>query len=179
MGKINVKSGIFGLVLLVAVFAANNVFAQQMQRFYNNQNGNRMMLHQNTDQRGMRMAGLNLSEEQQTKLVELRNKNMKEMLPIRNELQEKRAHLRTLTTAENINQKEIDKVVDEITALTSKQLKTRIAHQQEVRSILTDDQRVLFDSMNHRGLGKGSLSMGKGRTGNRRMMQPGPGFRTR
>jgi len=155
MKTMNVKTRIYGIVILAAIFMSGNVYAQRMQRLDGNQRAMAMRLHQNpgqgmdnqnVGQRGMGMMGLNLSEEQVGKMEEFRTKHLKEMLPIRNEMQEKRAHLRTLTTAENLNQKEIDKVVDEIANLTSKQMKLKIAHQQQVRASLTEDQRVLFDS---------------------------------
>jgi len=155
MKTINVKTRIYGLIILAAIFTSSNIYAQRMQRLDGNQKANAMRMHQNPGQgmgnqnmgqKGMGMMGLNLSEEQVGKMEEFRTNHLKEMLPIKNEMQEKRANLRTLTTAENVNQKEIDKVVDEIANLTSKQMKLQIAHQQQMRALLTEDQRVLFDS---------------------------------
>ncbi|PKP33700.1 MAG: hypothetical protein CVU00_10240 [Bacteroidetes bacterium HGW-Bacteroidetes-17] len=171
MKTINVKTRIYGLIILAAIFMSGNVYAQRMQRLDGNQRVNALRLHQNPgqgmgnqniEQRGMGMMGLNLSEEQVGKMKEFRTSHLKEMLPIRNEMQEKRAHLRTLTTAENLNQKEIDKVVDEIANLTSKQMKLKIAHQQQTRTLLTEDQRVLFDS---RTGGQGKRQFARGNAG--------------
>jgi len=174
MNTINLKTRIYGLVILVAIFASSNIYAQRMQGLGGNQNANAMRLHQNAGQgmmgnqnmgqRGMGMMGLNLSEEQIGKMEEFRTNHLKEMLPIKNEMQEKRAHLRTLTTAENVNQKEIDKAVDEIANLTSKQMKLKIAHQQQMRALLTEDQRVLFDSRIGRQ-GNSQFARGNSRAG--------------
>jgi len=172
MKTANLKTGILSLTILLAIFASSNIYAQRMQRMNANQKGNRMMLHQNMDQKGMGMAGLNLSEEQLQKIGELRTKNLKEMLPITNEMQEKRAHLKTLTTAERVNQKEIDKVIDEIAMLTAKQMKAKIAHQQEMRSLLTEEQRVIFDSKSF-GQGRNGFGRGNGQRGPT-AMQPRP-----
>lgn len=169
MKTMNVKTKILGLAILMAIFASSDIFAQRMQRFNGNQNANGLRLNQNIrqgrmanqdpGQRCMGIMGLDLSEEQIGKMEEFRTNHLKEMLPIRNEMQEKRAHLRTLTTAENVNQKEIDKVVDEIANLTSKQMKLKIAHQQQMRALLTDNQRVLFDT---KGCGQGNRQFGMG-----------------
>lgn len=179
------KSKIIGLVILIAVFASSDIFAQRMQR--NQKNDNTMRLHQNDRQgrmvnqkRGQRaqrgMLGLDLTEEQQTKLKELRTANLKQMQPLQNLMQEKRARMRTLTTAEKFNQKEVDKLIDEITDLTSKQMKLRVAHQQECRSLLTEEQRVIFDSSPRRGqqkMGNRSARSGRG------AMHARSGFRSR
>ncbi len=174
------KSRIIGLVLLIAVFASSDILAQRMQRNLNNddfrlhQNYNQgRMLNQNLGQGrinnqnfGQRgFFGLDLTVEQQTKVKELQTQNLKQMQPLQNLMQEKRAHMRTLTTAENFNQKEVDKVIDEITDLTAKQLKLRTAHQQAFRSLLTDDQKVIFDSSSRNG--NRQFSQRNARSGNR------------
>mgnify|MGYP005839199893 CR=1 FL=1 len=179
MKNSNKKSKLVGLLLVVAVMASGNVFSQRMHRNFNqdgmrfNQNSGQGRMWNQQGQRGM--LGLDLTEDQMTKVKELRTKNLKEMQPIRNLMQEKKARMRTLTTSETFNQKEVDKVVDEITELTSKQMKLRIAHRQEFRSLLTDEQRVIFDSSPRHGqrqLGNRNARTGKG-------VHARPGFRSR
>jgi Spy/CpxP family protein refolding chaperone len=191
------KAKVIGIILLTVMFASSDLIAQRMQRNLNNQGydgtrlhqngvqgrfnnnnlGQRRMLNQDFDQRGG-MFGLDLTEEQIGKMKELRTSNLKEMLPFKNEMQEKRARLRTLTTAENVNEKEVNKTIDEITSLTSKQMKLREAHQQEIRAMLTDEQRVIFDTSKNR-MGKGQFARGGNRRGGGRNMGSGPGFRAR
>jgi Spy/CpxP family protein refolding chaperone len=86
-----------------------------------------------------------LTQEQQTKLTELRTAHMKEMMQLRNQLQEKKAHLNTLRTSDKPNMTEIDKIIDEIGTLKIKMMKQRERFFQSVRKELTDDQRVYFD----------------------------------
>lgn len=186
MKRINFKIKVFATILLLVIFASSDILAQRGQRFDRNQNNNGARLHQNMPQGRMAnqdlgsrggMFGLDLTEDQVKQMNELRTKNLKEMLPIRNEMQEKRAHLRTLTTAENVNDKELNQTIDELTVLISKQMKMRVAHHQEIRSMLTDDQRVIFDSRSGR-MGNRQFSKGN-RRGGGRAMSFGPGFRAR
>ena len=104
---------------------------------------------------GRMLNALDLTDEQTSQLKELRTKFMKEVLPLRNELQEKHAQLRTLSTGDNVDMNKVNQTIDQIGAITTKLMKQRAAHRQEVRKILTEDQRVKFDSMPHPGLGFG------------------------
>lgn len=104
---------------------------------------------------------LNLTPEQEKKINDLRVKHIKEITPLRNELNEKQARLRTLESASKPDMAAINKTVDEISTIKAKLMKTRAAHRAEVSQQLTDDQRVLFNS---RGYGKGM----RGHRGNMR-----------
>jgi len=89
---------------------------------------------------------LELSEVQREQIQEIRLNGQKGMLPLRNALQEKRARLRTLNTSEDYNKEAINEVVAEIGELRTAMLTMRMAHRQQVREILTDEQRIKFDS---------------------------------
>lgn len=162
------KKSIIGILILLAVFASSDLLAQRMNRNFGDQQAGRGRYHQNMGQGRMmnndfygneRGFGLNLSEEQLAQAKDLRTKGMKEMLPIRNSIQEKRARLQTLRTAENYDAKAVNNIIDEISELRSKQMKMREAHRQEFRSLLTEDQRVICDSRNGR---MGNRNFGKG-----------------
>ncbi len=105
----------------------------------------------------------NLSDEQKEQIKQLRVEQMKKTLPVRNELNEKRARLRTLTTGDNININDAGKVLAEIEELKTEQAKQNVRIGVEIRKILNDEQRVMFDA--HRGMGKrarGQSSFHKG-----------------
>ena len=104
-----------------------------------------------------------LTDEQKTKIEDLRTAHMKEMQNFRNQMREKRAHLITLQTADKVDMKAVNSTIDEMTALKNQQMKSNAAHRQEVRNLLTDSQKVYFDAhAGNRGHGKG---MGQGRRG--------------
>ncbi|MCF6240337.1 MAG: Spy/CpxP family protein refolding chaperone [Bacteroidales bacterium] len=102
-----------------------------------------------------------LTPEQQTKLKELHTAHMKEMTSIKNQLQEKKAHLKTLRTSDNPNMNEIDKTIDEITALTGKMMKQRERMIQDIRKELTEEQKVYFDAHGSKLYARGKKSQGK------------------
>lgn len=95
---------------------------------------------------------LDLTEEQQGKIEELKTAQMKEMLQLKNQLNELKAKQQTLKSAENADMKAINANIDEITSVKNKMMKQKAKHHQDVRALLTEDQRVKFDS--HR-FGKG------------------------
>ena len=88
----------------------------------------------------------NLTEAQQTKITEIRTAHMKISNDMRNQLKEKRAHLQTLTSSDNPDQKAIDATIDEITELQNQLMKNGTAMHMEIRAQLTDAQKVYFDA---------------------------------
>jgi Spy/CpxP family protein refolding chaperone len=97
-----------------------------------------------------------LTSDQATKLKELKLAHYKEVQPFRNQLNELRAKEHSLTTAEKPDLKAIDANIDEITKLQNQLMKARAAHIQKIRALLTDEQRMFFDSrkMEHGGFGE-------------------------
>ena len=107
-----------------------------------------------------------LTEDQQSQIQTLRTAHWKEMQNYRNGLDEKRARLRTLQTTENANTDEINNLIEEMGAKRTNMQKRAMAQRTEVRGLLTDDQKVYFDSRMGRrgGMGKfDGCNYGKGR----------------
>lgn len=122
------------VIAALFIFLSAGVFAQK---------GNNMP--QNKKGPGMFMNIPDLTDAQQTQLKEMRTAQMKTIMPLKNELKEKQAHLQTLQTADNPNMSEINALIDEIGKIKTNMAKKHAAFRQEVRKILTDDQRVYFD----------------------------------
>jgi len=114
-----------------------------------------------------------LTADQQSKIEQFRTAHMRSMMALRNQIGEKQAHLQTLRTADNADLNAINKTIDEMSTLRTSMMKMRELHIQNIRSILTDDQRVFFDNMK-RGPGHGGRGMGQGH-GNGMGKGPGPG----
>jgi len=125
----------------------------------------------------------NLTEEQKTKLDAMRTEHWKSVQNDRNLIAEKAAHLRTLRTADNVDMKAINKTIDEMNVIRTQMQKSREKHIQDVRSILTDEQRVYFDNFQSRrgqGFGRGTGRCGRGYgRGNGRGFGPGNGVAAR
>ncbi len=101
----------------------------------------------------------NITEEQRAKINELRTVHLKDATQHRNKMAELRARKRTLMSGERVDLKEIDKIIDEMSALQNAQMKSRAKHHQEIRNLLTEEQRVFFDA--------------RGQQGDRKMMKKG------
>lgn len=87
-----------------------------------------------------------LTDAQKESIKKIRLAAQKDMLPLRNQINEKMAHLQTLNTAEKADMKAIDKTIDEVYALKADMAKTQAKSRQEVRKLLTEEQRLVFDS---------------------------------
>ncbi len=146
------------LVLMVAALIAtftSNSFAQR----YESRSNDLLM-----DSLKHEIGIPNLTADQKTKMENLRVNHLKEITPLRNEMTEKKAHLKTLESAEKPDKAAINKTIDEISVLHGKIMKASVNHRLEVASILTDEQKVFFNA--HQGKMKKSFKdhgMGNGR----------------
>jgi periplasmic protein CpxP/Spy len=122
------------MILVVNVASAQRGTGKGNNQGYKNGSGTAMT------------QSLKLTEDQQTQMRSLRLNMQKEMLPIRNEIGENRAKLRTLTTAEHADMKAINELIDSNSELMARMWKLRAANHQQVRKILTEEQRIIFDS---------------------------------
>jgi len=86
-----------------------------------------------------------ITEAQKTEIKKLHIALMKEIMPIQNLIREKQARLHTLSTADKVDMKAINDLIDEIGKLRTDIQKKRMKFVQDVRALLTDDQRVFFD----------------------------------
>jgi Spy/CpxP family protein refolding chaperone len=95
--------------------------------------------------KGIGMGIPGLSEEQGKKIDALRISFQKEMLSLKNQMSELKAHQKTLSTADKVDMKAIYANIDAITQVQNQMMKKGADHRQQVRSILTDEQRLRFD----------------------------------
>ncbi len=138
------------LVFMLSAFAVN-VQAQRMNNRNMNKQQNpqtRMLQQGNQNQRGggPEMFIPNLTDEQIQQIRDIRTSGQKAALPVKNQLREKRAKLITLTSADKYDAKAVNAVVDDISKLEKTMMLFQIEHRQQIRSVLTEEQRVIFDS---------------------------------
>jgi len=88
---------------------------------------------------------LDLTEEQKTQIDKLHLDLQKESLPAKNKVREKWAQLQTLIT-ENGDESNIDKLIDDIGDLQVTIDKQRIKTHLKVRELLTEEQKIKFDT---------------------------------
>ena len=146
------------LVLVAALLLGLNLSALAQQ---GNGRGN-----QSGGQRGYYCENIpDLTEDQLSQIQTLRTAHWKEMQNFRNDLGKKRARLRTLQTAENANPDEINNLIEEMGTTRINMQKKAIKQRTEIRRLLTDNQKVYFDSRMGRRSGMGKCygsNYGKG-----------------
>lgn len=96
---------------------------------------------------------LNLSDEQKSKMADLRLAHQKEMLPLRTELQGKMTEISLLKTEDQPNINKIDQLIEQAEKIRTKIQKLQARHQLDIRKILTPVQQKLWDSRTLRGAG--------------------------
>lgn len=92
------------------------------------------------------MKRLDLSDEQQEQIKEIHLNGQKAMLPLRNQLREEQAKLRTLTTSDSYDENAVKQTIDSIAKIQANMMMERVGHHQEIRTLLTDEQRIKFDT---------------------------------
>ena len=131
---------IVSAIFMVMIIAAHPVFSQDGSGCHKHKTeAGKEKAHE-----GCMLPGL--TSEQTKQIEQLRIKHHKEILPLQNSIGEKQARLRSLETAEKADINAINKTIDEITALRAEMMKKGAAHRQEVRKILNDEQRLMFDT---------------------------------
>lgn len=90
---------------------------------------------------------LELTEEQQKQIADIRFKSMKSVKTLHNNLREKSARLNTLSTADNPDTKAITKVAEEIGDIKSRIFVNQVLTRQEIRALLDEKQQFKFDQM--------------------------------
>jgi Spy/CpxP family protein refolding chaperone len=98
-----------------------------------------------------------LTADQQAKIKKIDLKNMEAMTPHKNQMREKRAKMATLLSTQPVNLKEADLVAEEIGKIMVLIMKQQIRHDQEIRTILTPDQQIIFDARPKPFLGPGAM----------------------
>ncbi|MFA9371436.1 MAG: Spy/CpxP family protein refolding chaperone [Labilibaculum antarcticum] len=112
--------------------------------------------------------GIQFSDQQKEQIKESKIEFAKATKDLKNELNELRAHQKTLMSAEKPNIKAIYSNIDKASALKSQLRKEQIAMKLDVKSVLTDDQKVMMANRPVRNKGmrqgrKDRMTTGQGR----------------
>ena len=133
------------MAIAIAVVTSLTVFAQpQRGQPYSGLNPQEVRQPFRTGDFSMSLG--NLDEKQREELQKIRTEQIKESTQFRNVLREKRARLEVLQTTDKPDTREINKVIDEIAAVQAQEMKAQAANRQKIRSLLTEEQRALFDA---------------------------------
>lgn len=128
-----------GLTLLLAVAAITFASAQ-----HGYMHGSRFEREMDDDERGPKIP--DLTEEQESKMKELKVAFKDVIRPIENELNEKRAKLKTLCDEDKPDRKQIENLVEEMGALKTELNKKEVNHRLDVKQILTKEQQLFLEN---------------------------------
>jgi Spy/CpxP family protein refolding chaperone len=137
-----------------------------------------MMRHQGGPGNGpMQLPGL--TQDQKSKLADLRLAHQKDILPLRTQLEKLHGDLKLEITADKFNEGKVKSIQSDMAKIRSEIGSKAVLHQRAIRDLLTPDQRKVFDqrilSRGMMGAGRG-LGVGPGnRMGPGRGMGMGPG----
>jgi Spy/CpxP family protein refolding chaperone len=109
-----------------------------------------------------------LSKEQQEAIKKLDLEYKKEMLRIKNHIAEKKAHIKSLSVAEEVDINTIHANIDEMYHLKSMLAKKQAERTQNIRKLMNDEQRLHFDlkkSGERSGYKEGCCGMCSGASG--------------
>ncbi|MCX6142656.1 MAG: Spy/CpxP family protein refolding chaperone [Ignavibacteriales bacterium] len=130
---------------------------------------------------GAMMGLLKLTDEQRTKIQDLRLAQQKEMISLRADLQKLHANMKLEITADKFNESKVKSIQGEISKVMNEMASKMILHQRAVRDLLTPEQKKQFDErilsggvMGNRGGMRGGM-MGPGRGKGMHQGMPGMG----
>lgn len=132
---------IITLGLVIMLFSAVTVSAQRGRNF-------------ERQRPEPRQAGLNidnLTPDQEAKIQTLHTAQLEQRTKFRNQMDELRARKQTLMTEKNPDMNAVNTVIDQMTDLRGEMAKQAVNHRQEIRNLLTDEQRVQFDARTQQG----------------------------
>lgn len=96
---------------------------------------------------------LELTDAQKEKMKAIRLSFMKEITPLKNELGEKKAKMKTLTSVEKANKSKVYDVIEDIAKIKAQIAKKHFDKTEKIKEILTDEQRTIFISQQCRRKG--------------------------
>ena len=143
------KISITALAVALLMFIGSDMYAQQDGGKNRGQNTNREPMEKCSNIP-------DLTPEQETKIEALRVDHLKKRTEFRNQMNELRAKKQTLMASDKSDLNAINGVIDQMTSLQNKMMKERAKNHQDIRSLLTDSQKVYFDNQPMRGRGNKS-----------------------
>lgn len=135
------------LMLVVFLGWSTAIIAQPMYQGERRQFRGNDRAFQTENQKSPRgpMEGLNLTDAQKETFKNGMIAMQKEMKPLRNELGELTARQKTLVSADEPDMKAINKNLEKIGELKTQMAKIQVKHRLEMRSQLTEEQKLKFD----------------------------------
>lgn len=129
---------LLALVITITTIAPVSVFAQGKGKGKGGKEVN--------EKKQAKLQDLGITQDQQDKIKNIKLDCEKAIQPLRNELKERNAKLQTAQTAARPDMTAVYKMIDDMVAIKANIEKKEAAMHQDIRKLLTDDQRVAYDT---------------------------------
>jgi Spy/CpxP family protein refolding chaperone len=93
------------------------------------------------------LRNIDLSDEQRDEIKAIMLEGKKQSIPLENQLREKRARMRTLSSGDTYDVESLNNLADEMSELQASIKKIHIAKKGEIRALLNDEQKIKFDAI--------------------------------
>jgi len=98
-------------------------------------------------ERGRLLPGIpDLTEEQKEQIKNLQTAYLKDIQELKNEMKINKAKLDALLTEDQPNMNEINMLLEDNGKMLTELRKKQIAHKMEIRDLLTEEQKIIFDN---------------------------------
>jgi Spy/CpxP family protein refolding chaperone len=137
------------MLLFLLLFMGSSIYAQKGKMHDMHGKHHKM-------EKGMHMAMmLDLTPEQQEKVMQLKLEQQKEIIPLKNKVKALHDEIRILKASDQVNLKQINAKIDEMTALQNKIMKIKVSYFAKIKSLLTNEQKMKMNMMILKGKKKG------------------------
>ncbi len=160
--------------ILMVSFLTGDLLAQRPGRHTGRQTAERPAERMGQRQPGAYcMEVLDLTEAQSEAIQQLRLAQLENGMKHRNEMASLRLKKRALMLEKDPAMGNVNEVIDQMSELRSAQMKQAVAHRQAIRDLLTDEQRILFDSRYRKSPAMGGQGRAHGGRGPADVMRRG------
>ena len=140
MKKLNFK--LMTVAALTMLMMNMGMQAQEARRPFQERGKDRM---EEPNKRRQALRIPDLSDEQKSQMKAFKISFEKESLPLKNQINELEASLQSLITMDELNKKEVSRVVDDIASTKATLMKKHVDHTAEIKMILNEEQKVFFN----------------------------------
>ena len=156
------KTKILGIAFVFPFMVSGIGFAQNHDARPNNKQEmvKKQAMHQKMMKKGQMDQKSIFTDEQKESMKKIKMESMKKMKPIHDQLRELGARQKTLTTAEKPDFAGIDKNIEKMGQLKIQLAKLMERSKQEVRALLTEEQRLMMDTHKQMAGAKGKKGHG-------------------
>ncbi len=133
--KLKKLTFIGGIIAILIIAAAVNFYPQN-----NDQSGGERF-------KGRMFDKLNLTDEQKSKIEDLRIEHQKAMIDLRADMQKKRLAVKEMMLKGNYSRSDYLNLINDLNSAKNKIAASRANHRMDVYELLTDQQKKIFDQM--------------------------------